>query len=91
MKQFFSCGDFAKWEIFTAMDIGSGITDWDDGMMSLGKQTAVGAVTQGIGSKYDKFKSDSFLASTAAAGVKTGSLNLAGTAINSRTVAKLRP
>ena len=68
---------------FTAMDIGSGITDWDDGMMSLGKQTAVGAVTQGIGSKYDKFKSDSFLATTGAAGIKTASTNLATTAINS--------
>ncbi len=65
------------------MDIGSGITDWDDGMMSLGKQTAVGAVTQGIGSKYDKFKSDSFLASTGAAGIKTASTNIATTAINS--------
>ena len=68
---------------FTAMDIGSGITDWDDGMMSLGKQTATGAVTQGIGSKYDKFKSDSFLATTGAAGIKTASTNLATTAINS--------
>ena len=65
------------------MDIGSGITDWDDVMMSLGKQTATGAVTQGIGSKYDKFKSDSFLATTGAAEIKTASANLATTAVNS--------
>ncbi len=67
---------------FTAMDIGSGITDWDDGMMSLGKQTTAGAVTQGLGNRF-KIETDSFLASAAHTGLKTASTNLATTAINS--------
>ena len=67
---------------FTAMDIGSGITDWDEGIMSLGKQTAAGAVSQGITEGF-KIKTDSFTASALSAGTRTGSVNLAGTCINS--------
>ncbi len=66
---------------FTAMDMSSGITDWDDGFMSLGKQAAIGAVSQGIGGI--EVKTDSFLLSAGAAGLKTASTNVAGTAINS--------
>ncbi len=69
--------------VFTAMDVGNGITDWDDGMLSLGKQAGTSLVTSGIGGRFDKIETNNFLTSTAAAGVKTGSLNLAGTAINS--------
>ena len=67
---------------FTAMDIGSGITDWDEGLMNIGKQTASGGIAQGIGSGF-RIETDSFFASSAAAGLKTASVNLAGTAVNS--------
>ena len=66
---------------FTAMDMSSGITDWDDGLMSLGKQAGIGAVSQGIGGF--EIETDSFLASASYAGLKTASTNIAGTAINS--------
>ena len=67
---------------FTAMDIGSGITDWNNGLLDLGKQTAAGAAAQGIGSRF-RIETDSFPVSSAYAGMKTASVNLSGTAINS--------
>ena len=53
--------------VFTAMDIGNGITDWDDGMLSLGKQVGTSLVTSGIGGRFDKIETNNFLTSTATA------------------------
>ena len=68
---------------FTAMDIGEGVIDWDDGMANIGKQAAVSYATRGIGEKYGKIETNNILTSTAAAGLKTASVNLTSTAINS--------
>ena len=68
---------------FTAMDIGSGITDWDKGLMSLGKQAGTSFVSGKIGEAYKKAENHSFFSSTAAAGIKTASVNLSASAVNS--------
>ncbi len=69
---------------FAALDAGYGITDWDEGVLSLGRSAAVSLASAGIsGIGKPAYTENSFITASAKAGLRNSASNLASAGINS--------
>ncbi|MDX9800305.1 MAG: hypothetical protein RBT69_03085 [Spirochaetia bacterium] len=70
--------------VFTALDVKNGITEWDEGLLWLGKSSASSLASAAIaGAGRPAYTESSFISAAAKAGLRSSGSNLASAGINS--------